>query len=136
MADLAFLPVAIAFIHEAALSAELPSFVWGQLDLIFEEAFVNIALYAYPKGAAGQLEILTSTPAPGKLQIELADSGTPYNPLHAKQPNLSDKLEERTSGGLGVFLLKELSDSVSYRYDQGFNRLTFTVSAAAAQAQS
>lgn len=136
MANLALLPAATAFVQEAARAAQLPSSVWGQLDLILEEAFVNVSLYAYPEGNPGRIEIRTSSPAPGLLQVELSDSGIAYNPLNASLPNLSDQLADRKSGGLGVFLLKVLTDEVTYSRENGFNRLRFTISAAAAQVQA
>jgi anti-sigma regulatory factor (Ser/Thr protein kinase) len=136
MANMALLPAATAFVQEAALAAQLPSSVWGQLDLVLEEAFVNVALYAYPEGRTGKIEIRTTSPAPGLLQVELVDSGIAFNPLNSSPPNLSDQLQDRKSGGLGVFLLKLLTDEVAYCREDGFNRLRFTISAATAQVHS
>lgn len=99
------------------------------LDLLVEEIFMNIARHSYPEGSAGVVSVMYSVPAPGELAVEFGDQGVEFNPLTASPPDLTLELAARPAGGLGVFLLKELADSLSYRREQGWNRLTLGVSA-------
>jgi len=87
-----------------------------------EEVFVNIAKYAYTSGA-GEVTISASVDS-GKLIIEFADSGTPYNPLAKADPDVTLPADEREIGGLGIFMVKKLMDDVVYRYEDGKNILT------------
>jgi serine/threonine-protein kinase RsbW len=66
---------------------------------------------------------------PGELAVEFGDQGVEFNPLAVGPPDLALDLDQRQAGGLGIFLLEEFADSLSYRHDQGWNRLTFRVSA-------
>ena len=95
-----------------------------QIDLAVEEIFVNIASYAYAPGtgdAVVRCEILDD---PAAVEIEFEDTGTPYNPLEKEDPDVTLSAEERSIGGLGVFLVKKLMDDVRYEYRDGANVLT------------
>ena len=100
-----------------------------ELDLLVEEIFMNIARHSYPEGACGVVSVMYSVPAPGELAVEFGDQGIEFNPLMVTPPDLGSDLDQRRAGGLGVFLLKEFADSLSYRRDHGWNRLTFGISA-------
>lgn len=89
--------------------------------LAVEEIFVNIARYAYPQGS-GEATILCET---GRecVSITFQDAGIPYNPLAQKQPDITLSAAERPVGGLGIYLTRELMDSMSYRWEGGRNIL-------------
>lgn len=93
-----------------------------QIELAIEEAYINVAKYAYGDGA-GEAEVTLSLDG-NELTIELKDSGTPYNPLEKQDPDITLSAEERPIGGLGVFLVKKTMNSVSYVYENGQNILT------------
>ena len=102
----------------------------GELDLLIEEILINVCRYAYPDGRQGVVTLTYSVPAPDELSVEVADQGVEYNPLTAAPPDLTLDLESRPIGGLGIFLVKTLARSITYRRDCGWNRLTFGISAA------
>ena len=101
----------------------------GELDLLVEEIFMNIARHSYPKGALGVVSVVYTVWEPGELGVEFGDRGAAFDPLAVPPPDLSSELDERRAGGLGVFLVKELADSLSYRREEGWNRLTLGISA-------
>jgi len=70
-----------------------------------------------------------TVPAPGELRVEVADQGVAFNPLEAEPPDLASSLEARPIGGLGIYLVKSLATSLTYRREQGWNRLTIGISA-------
>jgi anti-sigma regulatory factor (Ser/Thr protein kinase) len=54
----------------------------------------------------------------------LIDSGIPYNPLEKEDPDITQKLEDRAIGGMGIFLTKQYMDNISYNYTDGKNKIT------------
>ena len=94
-----------------------------EIDIAIDEIFGNIAYYAYtPKTgeATVQVEIKNS---PERLELTFIDKGIPYNPLENKDPDVTLDIEKRKIGGLGIFLVKEMMDEVSYEYADGQNIL-------------
>ena len=52
------------------------------------------------------------------------DSGSPCNPLEKSDPDITLSAEEREIGGLGIHMIKNTIDDVTYEYVNGQNRLT------------
>ncbi len=100
-----------------------------ELELVIEEVLMNVSRYSYPEGAPGVVTITYSVPAPGKLAVEVCDQGIEFNPLTATPPDLTLDLKQRPIGGLGILLLKSFAKSLTYRREQGWNRLTLAISA-------
>lgn len=93
-----------------------------KIRLAVEESVENIVNYAYENGS-GYLEAATERSG-SLLAITLKDAGTPFNPLDREDPDITLSAEERPIGGLGIFLCKQLMDSVEYAYQDGCNVLT------------
>lgn len=109
------------FLDEFLDENDCPMKTKMKIELAIEEAYVNIAKYAYgEKTGEAQLTLGVNN---GELSIELRDSGKPYNPLEKEDPDITLSAEERQVGGLGVFLVKKIMDSVSYSYENSQNIL-------------
>ena len=93
------------------------------MNLALEEAVVNVMNYAYPEGTIGDILIEAAT-TETQLVFTIKDSGTPFDPTQVKEPDTTLSIEDRPIGGLGIFLVKQLMDSVTYNYTDGFNILT------------
>lgn len=96
-----------------------------QLLVAADEILTNVASYAYPPDAPGELQV-TLRHAEGTLSLTFADRGVPYDPLTAPPPDLSRPLAERAPGGLGLFIVRKTMDAVDYRRDGDRNVLTLT----------
>jgi anti-sigma regulatory factor (Ser/Thr protein kinase) len=59
----------------------------------------------------------------------MSDRGVPFDPLSRDEPALADSLRDRPVGGLGLFLIRQLTSSLTYRRDDGRNRVRFEISA-------
>ena len=95
-----------------------------KVRLSVEEAVENVVRYAYEDGI-GWIEVGTSLSDDSLvLTIELRDAGTPFNPLDTPDPDTTLSAEERQIGGLGIFLCKQMMDTIRYRYEDGCNILT------------
>ena len=56
------------------------------------------------------------------------DNGVFYNPLEASEPDTTLSAEEREIGGLGIFIVKKMTESMEYEYKDGNNILTLVIS--------
>jgi serine/threonine-protein kinase RsbW len=128
-ANTASLHAAVEFVQTGVLDAGLPEGRIGELTLLIEELFMNVCQYAYVEGAPGVVTLTYSVPEPGELSVEVADRGVEFNPLSAPPPDLTLDLENRPIGGLGIFLVKTLAPSITYRRDGDWNRLSLRISA-------
>ncbi|MCQ2360151.1 MAG: ATP-binding protein [Paludibacteraceae bacterium] len=93
----------------------------NNIRLALEEAVVNIINYAYPSDGPLRVEIVQEN---GNFLVTLCDKGEPFNPLEQPDTELSDDLETRKIGGLGILLIKQLTTSLKYERSLGENRLT------------
>ncbi len=50
-----------------------------------------------------------------RLKVSMVDGGIPFNPLGVETPDMQLPLEEREIGGLGIHLVRNMMDKVSYR---------------------
>ena len=92
-----------------------------QLRIAIEELYVNVTLYAYPDGN-GWAEIRGSI-EDGVATFTLIDSGRPFDPLAKEDPDTMLSGEDREIGGLGIFMVKNTMDEMTYEYRDGCNRL-------------
>jgi sigma-B regulation protein RsbU (phosphoserine phosphatase) len=122
-ASLENLNTVLDFVNKELQQRGCPSGIRGEIDIAVEEIFVNIANYAYVPDT-GTIIILISVV--NKMVIRFEDMGRPYNPLEQAIPDLNIPPMERESGGLGVFLVKKLMDSVEYSHVENKNILVIT----------
>jgi serine/threonine-protein kinase RsbW len=98
------------FVNEQGLVADDAA----RILILLEELLTNLVKYGYPEGAEpGVAEIVLALNG-NRLEIEFIDDGCAFNPLAGSLPNLDEPLEERPVGGLGLHLLRSLTDRVRY----------------------
>ena len=100
-----------------------------QIKICVEEIFINIASYAYqPDTGKAKVTIDLPGEVPERVHVVISftDTGRPFNPLNESPPDLDASLEERQIGGLGIYIVREKMDEVSYEYREGKNILTMT----------
>ena len=114
-----------AFIH-SLLPAGCDDMLLNQIDLAVEEIFVNIAHYSGADEALVSCGYHISGDGSGTLMVAFKDKGKPFNPLAKEDPDLTLSAEERSIGGLGIFLTKKFMDSVDYEFADGMNVLKIT----------
>ena len=121
------LPKLQNYLEKACRQNSLGGNIEDHLQIAAEEVFLNIANYAYEK-KKGTVSILFSYSRKSRsAQLVFTDSGRPYDPQLTAAPELSEDVERRQAGGLGVFLIRELVDSVAYQRNGKHNILTLTM---------
>ncbi|MDR0331417.1 MAG: ATP-binding protein [Chitinispirillales bacterium] len=115
------LDTVVSFVAEKLELVGCPMKLQAQITMAVEEVFVNIAHYAYHPEVGGAVVRVCVN---GDVTIEFEDKGKPYNPLDKDDPNITATAKEREVGGLGIYLVKRLMDSVEYRRGDNKNILT------------
>ena len=92
-------------------------------NLAIEELVTNCIKYGYSDSNEHLIDVAMMV-ADGQLIMHVTDDGRPFNPLEAPVPDLSLPLEERPIGGLGLHLLRTMSDSMTYERRGNLNCLT------------
>ena len=95
-----------------------------QIEVAIEEIMVNIVSYAglsHNDNIEVSCEVLEDPP---RVVVQFLDGGVPFDPLAAKDPDRSPEALMEREGGLGIFMVKQMMDEVSYAYEGGKNTLT------------
>lgn len=99
-----------------------------QLQLSLDEAVSNVVNYAYgeQKGMPITIEAQEATVGDRRqLELRLIDNGVEFNPLaEAPEVDVTLSAEDRQVGGLGIFLIRQVMDEVSYERKSDQNLLT------------
>lgn len=116
----------LGFIDANLEAAGCPVSAQMSIDVCVEEAFINVASYAFPDTdgeASVSVDVLNEAGA-SVCVITLEDGGVPFNPLARPDPDTSLQASDRGIGGLGILMVKKMMDDVDYEYSGGMNRLT------------
>ena len=115
----------VDFVDEQLTTLGCSDEVRTDVDVAIDELLGNIVQYAYGPQAGTVTVCVDVEMDPPSAVITLMDSGVPFNPLTEERPNTTSlPAKERPLGGLGLFLVKELMDELTYCYRDGQNVLT------------
>ncbi|MGX9963814.1 ATP-binding protein [Roseomonas sp. F4] len=109
--------------HLLAAGAAEPEVM--QLRLVAEEIVTNIARCAWPEGTEAQFHVeLAAEPREAGLHVSMTtiDDGLPFDPTAQAEPDIEASLDDRAIGGLGMFLVREMTDAQRYDRENGENR--------------
>lgn len=104
----------LAMINEDLEAAGCPMEHMVSVAICAEEIFVNVAHYGYPNGE-GKVRVIEEI-EDQTITLELQDWGTPYNPLEKEDPDITLSAKDRQVGGLGIYMVRNMMDGVSYEY--------------------
>ncbi|MBR0243682.1 MAG: SpoIIE family protein phosphatase [Bacteroidaceae bacterium] len=113
------------FVQEVCADVHAPAPLAMQLQLAVEEAVVNVINYAYPPDTTGDVNI-EALASDTQIQFIISDSGTPFDPTQQPDADTTLSAEQRPIGGLGIFLVRQIMDTVAYHHDGTHNILTLT----------
>jgi serine/threonine-protein kinase RsbW len=102
------------------------------IELALEEALVNVCRYAYGQ-TPGDIELRYGKMNKDRYLIEIIDTGTPFDVCALPEPELKACIAQRKVGGLGVHLIRNMVDQVTYRRDRDRNILSLLFQAVPAQ---
>lgn len=112
------------FLSSLSEAFDVDSSLLFQLNLALDEAMANSVNYAYPKGQEGMVTLVAQREG-DNLVFDLIDQGEPFDPTKEGKPvDITLPAQDRPIGGLGIFLIKKMMDSVSYERRGDRNVLT------------
>ena len=111
------------FIEELGSEFSLAPDIVFNLNLVLEEAVVNIINYAYPK-EEHQSIYLSARLHEGSIILVLTDTGKEFDPTAAPEADVTLSADDRQIGGLGIFLIRQILNEVRYERIEGKNVLT------------
>lgn len=124
-AEIESLATADKAVGDFAESMSWPDEATFKVKLVLEEILMNVISYGGDSSQKPRITLHLSQQN-DLLSMEISDNGIAFDPLTAPPPDLESDLDDRPIGGLGVHLVRELMDNVSYRYKDGRNHLLVT----------
>ncbi|MGN0178600.1 MAG: SpoIIE family protein phosphatase, partial [Monoglobaceae bacterium] len=94
----------------------------GKVNIAIDEIYSNIVRYSGANIASVSYNI-----EGGRLNMTFEDDGIPYNPLEAEEPDVTLSAEEREIGGLGIFMVRKMTESMEYTYEDNKNILRLAI---------
>jgi serine phosphatase RsbU (regulator of sigma subunit)/ABC-type amino acid transport substrate-binding protein/anti-sigma regulatory factor (Ser/Thr protein kinase) len=85
-----------------------------KMYIVFDEFLNNIISYAYNDNHEHNIDINVKL-IKNHLAVTIIDDGIPFDPFSSKSPDTDSSLDEREIGGLGIHLVRNMMDKVSYQ---------------------
>jgi serine/threonine-protein kinase RsbW len=91
-----------------------------QMNLIAEELFTNVVRHGFQDGAQ-HLIWLSLSVTPEEWEITIEDDGIPFDPTKAPEPDTLAPILERSIGGLGIHLIRNIASVFQYQRSEKKN---------------
>jgi serine/threonine-protein kinase RsbW len=91
-----------------------------KIELAVDEACSNVVKHAYMTNSKEEhiINILVHEKK-DHIEIIISDKGKGFDPKKIKKPELEEYMKKMKRGGLGIYLIRELMDKVSFRIKAG-----------------
>lgn len=106
----------IESVMNTAEVSSLPEDLQFKIRLCVEEVEENILCYSGSKWVEVTVAIVD-----GMLHICFKDGGIEFDPLAKPDPDINAPIEMRQIGGLGIFICKQMMDSLNYHFENDCN---------------
>ena len=110
------------FVEEICDELELDMELQMNLNLVMEEMVSNIIFYAYPKNTDATIELMAESDGK-ELTFSLSDQGREFDPTLKNDFDVNANPAERDLGGMGIFIVKNIMNQVTYQRLEGKNLL-------------
>ncbi|WP_439814130.1 ATP-binding protein [Zavarzinia sp. CC-PAN008] len=114
------IPALAPRIEQYLEARDVPADAVYQVNLVLDEWLTNVLNYG---AGRGDVHVLLSL-ADDQIEVQVTDSGVPFDPLDAPPADTDSSLDDRKIGGLGLHFMREMMDTVAYRRDGDHNVLT------------
>lgn len=125
-AEMAQLDTITSWLETGLEACDCPLKLVMKILVCVEELFVNVVNYAYGDSTGTCTVIMEQEDGDDECQvcIQIRDGGMPFDPFAKEDPDITLSAEEREIGGLGIYMVKNIMDTVSYEYKQNENTVT------------
>jgi anti-sigma regulatory factor (Ser/Thr protein kinase) len=104
---------------------QLPRRTVIEINLVLEELFTNTVSYGFDDDPKHTVSI-TMDHDNDRLRITMSDNGNLFDPTSPEDPALDTPLKERDIGGLGIFLVRQYVDDLTYKREGDKNIVMLT----------
>jgi len=104
------------FIASVAGELDLDEDQTFSVQMAVDEACANVIEHAYGGRADGMLRIACEV-VNDEVVVTIHDHGRPFDPRGVLRPDIAAPLEKRPEGGLGLFLMEKLMDSIEFKFN-------------------
>lgn len=111
------------FVEEIGEELGLDMELQMNLNLVMEEMVSNVIFYAYPEGKIADIELLAESDGK-ELTFVLSDRGKEFDPTLKDDADPDINPMERDIGGMGIYIVKNIMNQVTYQRLEGKNLLT------------
>lgn len=125
--QMASLAALVEFVREFLAAERLSESRAFELDLVIEELFTNLVKYA--GGERGDIDVGLARESE-HVVITLREYGAElHDPTARPEVDVHRPIDERTPGGLGVHLVRRMSEDFRYEWQGGTATTTVTMRA-------
>ena len=96
-----------------------------QINLVLDELFTNIVSYGFDDTLDHSIVISLEYDGE-RMQITMTDDGHAFDINQADNPELDISPDQKDVGGLGIFLVRQYVDDISYKREKGKNIIKLT----------
>lgn len=111
------------FVEEVSGQLNLDAETTMNINLALEEMVSNVILYAYPQKMSEIINVMASSDDK-VLVFTITDKGEEFDPTKVEEADITLGAEDREIGGLGIFIVKNIMNEVTYQRLDGKNVLT------------
>ena len=111
------------FMESVCDELQLDMHVAMKLQVAMEEMVTNVIFYAYPEGTIADIS-LTAESDGQEVTFVLSDSGKPFDPTAKEDADTETNPMDREQGGMGILIVKNIMNEVSYQRLGETNQLT------------
>ena len=91
-----------------------------QVTLAVEEVCANLIIHSHACNPKEEIHLEVKE-LNKKIIVEISDKGDAFNLLDYKVPDLSQVIEEKRKGGIGILLVKKIMDEIEFESKNGKN---------------
>ena len=102
---------------------QLDTHVAMKIQVAIEEMVTNVIFYAYPEGTCADIT-LSAESDDKELIFVLSDTGKPFDPTAKEDADIEKNPMDREQGGMGILIVKNIMNEVSYQRLGDTNQLT------------
>ena len=85
----------------------------GDLRLVVDEAVTNVIIHGYGDDSEGMVEVHMEADGDAVI-IRIRDRAETFDPIDVKDPQLDTALKDRPFGGMGIYLIKKMTDEAEF----------------------
>ena len=101
-----------SYIDQVGATLGVSEIALGDLRLVVDEAVTNVVIHGYGD-LDGTVDIHMEANG-DSVVIRIRDRAETFDPSHVSAPQLDTALKDRSFGGMGIFLIKKMTDEAEF----------------------